>query len=69
MPRRRQIARYRVMFGLAGCYMPDSSGTYEWATRKDMAEGIRELLRMYDLPVIRRGAYPPPLEIHRQERQ
>lgn len=38
----RHIARYSVSNGLSGCYMPDSSsGPYEFATRKALAEFIR----------------------------
>lgn len=47
----RNIARYTVTFGLRGCYIPDSvSGPFEAATRKALADDIREYLRVYDLP-------------------
>jgi len=48
---RRAVARYSVSFGLAGCYLPDShGGVYEVTRRTDLADVIREELRMYDLP-------------------
>lgn len=47
----REIARYSVTFGLAGCYMPDSvSGPYAFATRKELADFIRYELGFYDMP-------------------
>jgi len=47
----RPVARYSVSFGLAGCYLPDShGGVYEVTRRTDLADIIREELRMYDLP-------------------
>lgn len=46
------IARYSVNFGLAGCYMPDDvSGGMEFTRRTDLAEFIRDELRMHELPV------------------
>lgn len=47
----RPVARYSISFGLQGCYMPDStSGPYAFHTRRELAEFIRNELRMYDLP-------------------
>lgn len=48
----QKIARYAITFGLQGCYMPDShDGAHEFSTRKELAEFIRDELRVYDLPV------------------
>lgn len=45
-------ARYAVTFGLAGCYMPDAhSGAIQFSTRKDLAEYIKDELRLYEMPV------------------
>jgi len=47
----KQIARYAVTFGLAGCYMPDShEGVHEFTTRKELAEFIRGELDVFDMP-------------------
>lgn len=49
----RQIARYSVTNGMPG-YMPNSNwGVYEWATRREMARDIKDLLRMLDAPACR----------------
>jgi hypothetical protein len=44
------IARYTVMNGLAGCYMPDNVGTYEFRSRRELAEFIRERIEWLDWP-------------------
>lgn len=47
----RHSALYNVQFGLAGCYMPDSTyGAFECATRRQLAELIREAVAFYDMP-------------------
>jgi hypothetical protein len=47
----RHIACYAVTYGLSGCYMPDShEGAHEFATRGELAEFIREELRIFDMP-------------------
>jgi len=47
----KAIARYSVNFGLEGCHMPDSyAGSYEFTTRKELAELIRDQLLSYDMP-------------------
>jgi hypothetical protein len=47
----RNVARYSVTFGLAGCYMPDSvSPPMEYATRKELAEAIKYEIEFFDLP-------------------
>lgn len=47
----KPVARYAVYFGLEGCYLPDStSGPYEFTTRSELAEFIRDQLAFYDLP-------------------
>lgn len=44
-------ARFAVTFGLQGCFMPDwHGGAFEAATRRELAEIIRDTLRMLDLP-------------------
>lgn len=50
-------ARYTVMFGLEGCYMPDSTfGTFELHTRRDFAAMIRDAIEFYELPKSSFGA-------------
>jgi hypothetical protein len=44
------IARYTVTNGLAGCYMPDNVGTYEFRTRRELAKFIREQIEWLDWP-------------------
>lgn len=47
----KNLARYSVSFGLAGCYLPDSyGGVYECSTRRELADIIRSELKVYDLP-------------------
>jgi hypothetical protein len=47
----KSVARYNITFGLSGCYMPDSyGGVIECHTRRDLAESVRDYLRMYELP-------------------
>ena len=46
----RHVARYIISFGMPG-YLSDSHiGPYEWATRREMAEGIRDALELYGTP-------------------
>ena len=48
---RKPIARYAVHFGLDGCYMPDdTSGPYEFDSRAQFAQFIRDQLEFYALP-------------------
>ncbi|MCA3159986.1 MAG: hypothetical protein ING31_10425 [Burkholderiales bacterium] len=45
------IARYATSFGLSGCYLPDDHGAaVEFTRRRDLANFIRDELRMYDMP-------------------
>lgn len=47
----REIARYSISYGLAGCYMPDShDGPYVAATRAGLANIIRSELETYGMP-------------------
>lgn len=47
----QKTARYNVSFGLSGCYMPDSiQGPYEFATRRALANFIREEIAQNDWP-------------------
>lgn len=47
----KQPARYAVTFGLAGCYLPDyHAGAHECHTRAELANLIRDTLRLLDLP-------------------
>lgn len=48
---RRHIARYAVTTGLSGLYMPDCQhGAYEFTTRSQMADAIRELIEFMEFP-------------------
>jgi hypothetical protein len=41
----RPVARFQLMNGLAGCYMPDNhSGPYVVTTRREMVEIVRDQL-------------------------
>lgn len=43
-----KIWRYSISVGLRGCYMPNSvSGPYIGETRKELADLIRDQIRMY----------------------
>jgi hypothetical protein len=43
--------RYAITSGLHGCYMPDTHwGAYEGHRRKDLADLIRDHLRLADMP-------------------
>lgn len=43
--------RYSMSFGLAGCYMPDStSGPYIGHTRRELVDMVRSELASYELP-------------------
>jgi hypothetical protein len=45
------IARFQLMNGLAGCYMPDHhSGPYEVTTRREMIAAVREQLEWLEFP-------------------
>jgi hypothetical protein len=45
------IARYTTSFGLAGCYLPDDHGSaVELTRRSDLANFIRDELRMCNMP-------------------
>jgi hypothetical protein len=47
----KAIARYSVTSGLAGCYMPNSSGgPYAFTTRRDLANFIRDEIEFLDWP-------------------
>jgi hypothetical protein len=47
----KNVARYRVSYGLSGCYMPDSvSGPVEFDTRKTLADFIRSEIETYEMP-------------------
>lgn len=47
----KPAARYAIMFGLSGCYMPDSHyGVFEVGTRRELAALIRDALNSYDMP-------------------
>jgi hypothetical protein len=47
----KQIARYSVTSGLAGCYMPDNhSGPFSAATSKELADAIRCEIEMAEFP-------------------
>lgn len=42
--------RYSITIGLRGCYMPNSvTGPYTGSTRRELAELIRDELRMLDV--------------------
>jgi hypothetical protein len=44
-------ARYAVTLGLSGCYMPDTYfGAFEVTRRRDLAQAIRDYVRMSDMP-------------------
>ena len=46
-----QPVHYAITSGMAGCYMPDAHwGTHEIRTRAEMADLIRDHLRMADMP-------------------
>ena len=46
----RNVARYSIYNGMPG-YMPNTNwGVYEFTTRRDLAESIRDHLRMLDAP-------------------
>lgn len=48
---RRPHVAYSVQFGLAGCYMPDSSsGPMLISTRRELAALVRDELAAFDLP-------------------
>jgi hypothetical protein len=45
---------YSIMFGLRGCYMPDSHfGAFTGTTRRELADTIRAALAFYDMPAWR----------------
>lgn len=45
------VARYSVGYGLQGCYLDDSHyGTFECATRAELAALIRDALEFYEMP-------------------
>ena len=47
----KNIARYSVTNGLAGCYMPDNAnGPYAFGTRKELASFIRYEIEQLDWP-------------------
>lgn len=47
----KQIARYTVTSGLAGCYMPDSvSGPLAFSTRAELADFIRYEIEAQEFP-------------------
>jgi len=44
----KTIWRYSISIGLSGCYMPNAiNGPYIGTTRKELAELIRDQIRMY----------------------
>jgi len=47
----KPIARFQLMNGLAGCYMPDHhSGPYVVTRRKDLIDAVRDQLAFLDMP-------------------
>lgn len=46
-----KTARFTIMYGLEGCYMPDSDfGHYAVTTRRDLVQAMRDALAFYDFP-------------------
>lgn len=47
----KPIARYKILFGLSGCYLADSEyGVFEVTTRKELSSLIRNSLEFYEMP-------------------